>query len=64
MAKPFPTKCTNVNKIEKVQEGNYDLEGKLVKNIGKLNFLLHLMELIVHGTGVVPIEKVIEKTNS
>ena len=37
MAKHFPCKCTNGNKvenievqlIEKVQEGNYDLEGRL-----------------------------------
>ena len=59
-----PTKCTNGNKVEDievqvieyVQEGNYDLEGKLWC-IDNPNFLLYHTEWIVYGTGIVQIEK-------
>ena len=40
-----------------MQEGNYDLEGKMRNP----NVLLYLTEWIAHGTGMVPIEKATEK---
>ena len=68
------TKCTNGNNVKNIevqlnkqmQEGNYDLEGScdVEKSIGKPKFVLYLTDLIVHGTGIGPIEMATEKRNS
>ena len=75
VAKHFLTKCTNGNKvenievqlIEQVQEGNYDLEGRLWCREKywqiQLFTLSHGMNSS-HGAGIVPIEKATEKRNS
>ena len=74
VAKHFLTKCTNGNKvenielqlIEQVEEGNYDLEGKLQCRGKYWQTQLFTLSSGIHSTwyGIVPIEKATEKRKS
>ena len=74
VVKHFLTKYTNGNKVKTLTFDSLNNCKRVImilevgcgveKSIGRPNSLLYLMEWIVHGTGIVPIEKTTKKRNS